>query len=458
MAPIVTIAGAGFDAVHLILAALVLAAGGALFWLRIRAREVAIGLRHELSAARAELERFELQAGEAETALRETQARCQTLERDLAVAQARGEDDRKAFAAMAQDAVRAAHQTFLERANETFEKHKSVARSDLEKLMTPIGETFAEFRKRVETIEQVRTEHKTALEQQIRAISDGLKHNTSATSKLVSALSAPRGGGNWGEESLRNVMELAGMSAYADFTEQSHEDTENGRLRPDVIIRMPGGREIVVDAKVSMEDYLRASDEPDEAQRRQYLGAHARKLRDHVQRLSRKEYWKPFEGRVDFVAMYVPGEQFYSAALEVDRDLFDYAARSKVLIVTPSTLIALAKAVAYGWRQEEAARNAHEAAKLGEQLYDRLAVMSGHIEKLGKSLNNSVEHFNKMNRSLETRVLPSARRFQDLQIAGPDKAIPHTEPIEARAALPDGTGERRFEGPRKAKKGADEAA
>ncbi|MEO0981616.1 MAG: DNA recombination protein RmuC [Pseudomonadota bacterium] len=441
MTELARIGGASIDALHLVFLAVAAAAIGALFWMRDqrRATEAALAARLELETREAERMAAELATAEAE--LRAQRERAEKAEKDVAgLAAVQGELEKK-FSDMAQGVLERSQRQFLTLANETFQRHQTGAKGDLEKLMAPIGENFAEFKKRVDAIEKVRTEDRSALQEQVKAIGESLQRNTRATGKLVTALSAPRGGGSWGEESLRNVMELAGMSAHADFVEQSHDDTERGRMRPDVIVRMPGGREIVVDSKVSMEDFLKAADEADETARKTHLVAHARKIRDHVQRLARKEYWKDFEGRVDFVAMYVPGEQFYSAALDIDRDLFDYAARNKVIIVTPSTLIALAKAVAYGWRQEEAANNARAATELGKQLYERLQAMGGHIEKLGKSLNVSVDSFNKMSRSLESRVLPGARKFQDLQIAAPDKPIPRIETVEARATLPDRTGE-----------------
>lgn len=313
--------------------------------------------------------------------------------------------------------------------------------------MEPIGKNFAEFKDRVEKIEQVRAEDRSAIGEQIKNMATDLERNRNATSKLVTALSAPKGGGRWGEMTLRNVMEHAGLSAHCDFSEQVQATGEDDRvLRPDVVIRLPGNREIVVDSKVSIDDYLKAVDEPDTTARTALLKAHARSVKAHITKLSSKGYQGTATERVDFVAMFIPGENFYAAALEQMPDLMDYAASKQVIVTTPSTLLALAKAVSYGWRQEEATENAREAAELGRLLYDRLVTMGGHIEKLGKNLNNTVESYNKMSRSLETRVLPSARKFQELSIAPPDKAIAAAEPIETRAALPDRSGELDFEG------------
>jgi DNA recombination protein RmuC len=364
----------------------------------------------------------------------------------LAAAEARRSEDEQRFAEMAQSVMRRATGQFMEIANATFEKHKEGARGDLERLMEPIGKTFKDFRERVDLIEKVRTEDRSTLQEQIKAIGEGLARTNATTGKLVTALSAPRGGGSWGEESLRNVLELSGMSGYADFLEQNNDQTERGRLRPDVIIRMPGGREMVIDAKVSVEDFIEAAGTSDAAARKLHLEAHARKLRDHVKRLAAKEYWRDFEDRVDFVAMYVPGEQFYAGAMEVDRDLFDYAARNKVLIVTPSTLIALAKAVAYGWRQEESARNAREAADLGRQLYDSIAAMGGHVEKLGKAMHGSVNAYNSFVGSLEANVLPKARKFEALQIAQAGaKPVATLDGVTEPLRLPDRNRDLRFD-------------
>lgn len=446
MEPVITIAGAAFDGVHVGLVLLLGVTLAGLAWLRARMSAEMLDLSHRLSVAETERDRV---LGELDTARRDCQTSQSALteaEKALAAAEARQESERRDFVAMANKAVETAHKSFLNRADETFKRHDAVAQGRLEKLMDPIGKSFAEFKARVEALEKVRTEDKTAIFEQVRAIGEQLEQTRSVTGKLVTALSAPKGGGRWGEETLRNVLEMAGLSTHADFVEQVHDAGEQGAKRPDVVVRMPGGREIVIDAKVSVEDFLKAGEEADEMMRRQHLSAHARKMREHVKRLSSKEYWKSFDDRVDFVAMYVPGENFYAGALEVDRDLFDFAARNRVLIVTPSTLIALAKAVAYGWRQEEAARNALEAARLGQELYDALRSMGAHVEKTGRSLNQAMGSYNAMVGSLERNVLPKARRFEDLQItqAG-QKPMPDLVAIEDQARLPDRGGELDFE-------------
>ncbi|MCI4644531.1 MAG: DNA recombination protein RmuC [Hyphomonadaceae bacterium] len=440
-----TIGNAAFDAVHLVLAVVLAAviAGGA--WLRTRMMAEAVEQAHRLSVFESEQARLEQELQEARCESQASQDALLEAEKALAAAEARQESERRDFLAMANKAVEAAHRSFLNRADETFKRHDAAAKGRLEKLMDPIGKNFDEFKARVEALEKVRTEDKTAIFEQVKAISEQLEQTRSVTGKLVTALSAPKGGGRWGEETLRNVLEMAGLSAHADFVEQVHDAGEQGARRPDVVVRMPGGREIVIDAKVSVEDFLRAGEEADEALRCQHMATHARKMRDHVRRLASKEYWKNFDDRVDFVAMYVPGENFYAGALEADRDLFDFAARNRVLIVTPSTLIALAKAVAYGWRQEEAARNALEAARLGQELYDALRAMGMHVEKTGKALSQATGSYNAMVGSLQRNVLPKARKFEDLQITqSGQKPLAELTMIEDQPRLPDRAGELAF--------------
>ena len=365
----------------------------------------------------------------------------------LELAQQTGQStrDKEQFSEIAGQVMQQAQRQFIDLANETFSKHKEGAKGDLEKLVQPIGKNLDEFAKRVSEIERVRAADKSAIQEQVRAIGDSLRINTSETGKLVAALSAPKGGGRWGETTLRNVMEHAGLSSFCDFTEQVSDRVDGKSLRPDVVIRLPGGREIVVDSKVSIDDYLKAIDEPDLTKRTMYLKAHGRTVREHIKTLGGKAYQDAFSERVDFVALFIPGENFYVAALEYEPDLFDFAAAKQVIVVTPSTLLALAKAVAYGWRQEQATENARHAAELGRQLYDRLVTMGAHIENMGKSLNSAVGHYNKMGASLNSRVLSSARKFQDLHIGAPDKEVTDLEAIETRAVLPDRTGELDFD-------------
>ena len=454
MQPVVTIAGTGFDGVHVALFLAVLGLAAALYWLRGRGRDEKRALEAELDQSGAAAERLGDELASTRESLETHREQLGEAEKQLAAAEARFETEQKAFADMARRAVAQAHKTFLENADETFKRHDADARSRLEKLMEPIGKNFAEFKSRVEALEKVRTEDKTAIQEQVKAIGESLMENTRQTNKLVTALSAPKSGGRWGETSLRNVMERAGLSEFCDFTKQTTDTVDGERSRPDVIIRLPGGREIVVDAKVSIDDYLKAIDATDATERAAHLKAHGRNVRNHISKLASKQYQDGFSSRVDFVALFIPGENFYVAALEHEPDLFDYAASKQVIVVTPSTLLALAKAVAYGWRQEQASENARHAAELGRELYARLATMGAHIDNLGKAINKSVEHYNKLGGSLNARVFATARQFETLSIAPPDKEVRDATAIETRAVLPDRSGELDFETP----KSKDEAA
>jgi len=282
----------------------------------------------------------------------------------------------------------------------------------------------------VEEIQKVSAEDRARLEEQIKLVGRSVNETREAASKLTGALTAPRSGGRWGEDTLRNVLEMAGLSPYADFSEQASNDTDKGRQRPDCIIRMPGGRELVIDSKLSLEDYLAATDQTDPALRRQKMTAHAARVRSHVQLLTRKEYWKEFSERVDFVAMFIPVESSYVAALEHDRDIFDFAAKNNVIIVTPATLLGLAKAVAYGWRQEQMAKNAEQAKKLGQDLYDRMAKFTEYMGRVGAGLGNATKAYNEMVGSFESRVLPATRKLEELQFADPNKMVEEPAQIE----------------------------
>ena len=435
MQDIVIIAGNGFDLAHILLLLAVVVAGAVGLW---RARQAIESLRdaeNRLNLELREVGRLTEDRARLSQELSTQRAVADDYREKLAAANARREEDDKRFADLAQRVMRDATGQFLQTANETFAKHKEGAKGDLEKLMEPINRNLGEFAKKVAEIEKVRTEDKTALQEQVKAIGESLSRNTAETNKLVTALSAPKGGGRWGETTLRNVMERAGLSGFCDFSEQVNDRTDTGTQRPDVVIRLPGGREIVVDAKVSIDDYLKALDTPDAVLRQTHLKAHARNVRSHITRLGSKGYQDAFSARVDFVALFIPGENFYVAALEHEPDLFDYAASKQVIVVTPSTLLALAKAVAYGWRQEQATENARHAAELGRQLYERLATMGEHVGRVGKALNSTVDHFNRLGASLNSRVLPGARKFQDLQIGAPDKDLSDIEAIGTRALL-----------------------
>lgn len=406
-----------------------------------RGREVA-ALRSDRDAQRqrADVAEKALAAGQAQIAEREKSFARETEQ--LTKLQAESE---ARFKALADAALLKSQQQFVAIADETLKKHKEGAQGELGAMLKPIQESFGQFREKVAEIEKVRSEDRAKLDEQIRAMGSSMQATQQATTRLAGALSTTRHGGRWGEETLRNVLEMAGLSPYADFTEQTSTNTaDKGRQRPDVIIRMPGGRELVIDSKVSLDAYLAASNEADPARRKDHLADHAARVRAHVQSLAKKEYWKDLSDRVDFVAMFIPGENFYAAVLESDREIFDYASRNNVIIVTPSTLIALAKSVAYGWRQEQMAKNAEQAAKLGQDLHDRLLTMSDHMARVGNGIGNAAKAFNDMVGSYEGRVLPAARRFEELSITKTEKLVEAPRPVDIaprQLTLLDGSGE-----------------
>ena len=339
MDPIMTFGTVALDALHLLFLAAAIGLGVYLWQARQQQamrREI---LERDLDAARAEAER--------------NGARALTLERvaedaklKLAAIEARSAEDEARFAQLAQGVLSQANQRFMELANETFTKHKEGAQTNLKELMTPLTKNLEEFGKRVADIEKVRIEDKSVLQTQVLAIGESLKHNTAETGKLVTALSAPKGGGRWGEMTLRNVMEQAGLSEHCDFAEQVHDQTDGGRQRPDAIIRLPGDRQIVVDSKVSLDAYLAAHNATEPAQAETHMKAHAMSVQRHVQTLSSKDYQSNLGNRFDYVVMFIPGENFFAEALKHAPDLIEKAMAKSVIVTTPTTLIALARTIA----------------------------------------------------------------------------------------------------------------
>lgn len=353
--------------------------------------------------------------------------------------QVRGEIE-KDLKGIAADALRANQGTFVELANEILEKHKLGAEADLEArqkavetLVTPLRETLQSYKQQIEELERARAHAFGTLSTEIKGVVAAQHAVRSETAKLVNALrAAPKTRGRWGEQTLRNVLELSGLSAYCDFSTEKSFVRDSGIARPDVIIRLPGGRSIIVDAKTSLSAYLDAVDATDDGERERHLALHAAQLRAHVKALAGKCYRELMLGP-DFVVMFVPGENFYAAAAERDPSLFEDAAALGVVIVTPATLIALAKAVAFGWRQEKVADNAQRVHELGRELYRRLARMAEHIARCGDALGRSVQHYNQLVGSLEHSVMPQARRFNELEVEGTAAELPLLRQIEVQA-------------------------
>ncbi len=340
------------------------------------------------------------------------------------------------FKALSADALKHNNQSFLQLAGEHLAKVQEAAKGDLdlrqksiEGLVKPIKESLTQVDARIQEMEKVRQNAYVELTQQVKFLASDQVDLKKETRKLVDALRRPTVRGQWGEMQLRRVVELAGMTSYCDFTEQNSVTTEDGRLRPDMVIRLPGGKNVVVDAKAPLEGYLNAHEAPDEEGRKQHMLVHARQIRDHLFKLGQKAYWEHLKPTPEFVVLFLPGEVFFSAALEHDPSLIEEGVKQRVIVASPTTLIALLRAVAYGWRQERVAESAQQVSELGRELYKRIVTLSEHFAKVGKSLSGAVDAYNKSVSSLESRVLVQARRFKELA-AGTEKELPALEPLE----------------------------
>jgi DNA recombination protein RmuC len=348
----------------------------------------------------------------------------------------RSPDIETTFKALSADALARNNQAFLELAKSTLAHTQESARGDLEKRQQAIGELLAPIRTSLERmdggirqLENARASAYSALHEQVKGLTESQSQLRAETGKLVTALRAPGVRGRWGEVQLRRVVEMAGMLEYCDFITQASVDSEEGRLRPDLIARLPAGKTIVVDAKTPLAGYLDSLEAPDDDTRKARLADHARQVRAHMIALGKKSYWDQFDSAPEFAVLFLPGESFFSAALESDPSLIEFGVTQNIILATPTTLIALLRAVAYGWRQEKLAENAAEISALGKELFKRLSDMGEHWSKMGKNLERAVEAYNGAVGCFESRVMVSARRFADLKTAPLGVEIPELEPI-----------------------------
>jgi DNA recombination protein RmuC len=422
--------------------------GGVIAWLALRSRTAGLSARlslteKELAAEKGRLERLQQDYTESMTATARLESDLEnerkTSNEKIELVTRASEELRNAFKAMASDALKSNNSSFLVIAEETLKRFQSQARGDLDArqkavadMVAPVRDSLNKVDAQIQQMEVARGDAYGELRAQVQSLISTQKELQSQTGNLVRALRTPNVRGRWGEIQLRRVVEIAGMLSYCDFAEQETVTTETGRLRPDLVVKLPGGKQVVVDAKTPLQAFLEAFETTDEDTRRACLANHARQVRDHMNILSGKKYWEQFEATPEFVVMFLPGETFFSAALEQDSGLIEHGVLSRVIPASPTTLIALLKAVAYGWNQEKLARNAQQISALGKELHDRLRLLAGHITSVGTGLDRAVESYNKAVGSLESRVLVSARKFSELG-ASVAEDIPELAPIETTA-------------------------
>lgn len=381
----------------------------------------------EREEARRELAALRSQSVERERALGEQLAQLQRMKEQLSIE----------FSDLAQKVMAEAQGQFLKRADERFHQQGEKSEAQLRALLQPVEATLKQYQDGLQRVEKERTESYAGLREAVEQVRFGQAQVREETAKLINALrAAPKTRGRWGEQQFKNLIEMAGLSGFVDFREEVSVEAEGGLLRPDFIIRLPGDQQLVVDVKCSLQAYLQAVEQSDPEPRERFLSDHARAVRTHAEALGRKAYWEQFEKAPDFVIMYVPGDNFITAALEADMELWERAAKNRVIICGPATFLPLARTLASHWRQAKMQDEAKQIGQLGKELYERLAVAAGHLKKLGNGLNSAVNHYNSFVSSFEGRVLVTGRKFRDMNIEAGSREIELVEGVDLLAKEP----------------------
>ena len=371
-------------------------------------------------------------------ALTKLEAAQESFEEQKALIEVMKKEMTDTFNALSSAALKSSSEDFLRLASESLGKVASETKGKLgehqaamDGMIKPLFETLKRYEEQIRVMEEGRHKAYGSLEEQLRTLASTHENLQRETSNLVTALRKPQVRGRWGEMQLRRVAELSGMQMHCDFTEQHSVDTEKGRIRPDMIVHLPMGREIVVDSKVSLDAYLDAIAAQTDEDKKVKLERHAQQVRSHMVKLASKDYWSQFGQSPEFVVLFIPGEAFLSPAVEIDNTLIEDGIEKRVIIATPTTFIALLRAIAYGWRQEQMTKNAQQISMLGKELYERISTMTKYFAELGSAMERSISSYNKVIGSMESRVLPSIRKFRELGATGAEE-IPTLEQIDQK--------------------------